>query len=517
MLAGFGSLVGKSRRLNARPKFTDYPFKLGVASGDPLDSSVVLWTRIAPKPLEDGGLSEEDIEVRVRVATDEKMGKIVRDERFVATPELAHSVHFIAEGLSPATEYWYQFSIGSEESPVGRTRTIPSPGSKISQVSFAYTSCQHYEQGYYSAYRFMANEELDLVVQLGDYIYEYGSSPLTKKLNVQGGRQIVRQHNSSEVFDLAGYRNRYALYKSDIDLQAAHAAFPWIVSWDDHEVSNNWASDMPQSLEQQTEADFFRRRLAAMQAYYEHMPLRRFPTLVGDGIDRQLRLYSRLPFGDLLQIHLLDTRQYRSDQVCATGDYVSRDCPERHKESHRMIGLQQEKWLQSSLENSNVNWNVLAQQVWFGHFAFGSADHPEFNRDAWDGYPKERRRLLDFLVEHRISNPVVLSGDWHCSLVQDVGRDPTEPQSEKVVTEFAGTSLSSYCARTDPILDNLSLNPQVKFFDGQHRGYVRCQVDSEQWQTDYRFVSTAFDPHGATIYTGASFVVESGRVGANRA
>ncbi len=495
------------RRLNAQPRFSDNPFTLGIASGDPSPTSVVLWTRLAPRPLEGGGMPREDVELRCRVATDDRMANVVVDEIFVAMPELAHSVHAIVNGLEPSKDYWYQFSAGGEETPIGRTRTLAQPGARISRVDFAYTSCQHYESGFYAPYRFMAEEDLDLVIQLGDYIYEGGISALAE------GR-IVRQHNSDQVISLHEYRNRYALYKSDPDLQAAHAAFPWLVSWDDHEVNNNYASSTPQDPDKQTAAEFFVRRLAATQAYYEHMPLRNFPVPKGGGLD--LRLYGRTTFGDLAQVHLLDTRQYRSDQVCPRGDYVSPDCADRHAPSRTMLGEQQEAWLLNGLERSEATWNVVAQQVWFGQYRFTTGAEPEFNRDAWDGYPVQRQRIVDLAAAKRASNPVVLSGDWHNSCVRDIHRNPDDPTSEVVMTEFAGTSLSSRTGRTSQIQASLADNPHVKFFDGDHRGYVRCRIEPEIFRADLQFLSNPFDATSETMRTGASFIVESGRPGAQK-
>ena len=275
------------------------------------------------------------------------------------------------------------------------------------------------------------------------------------------------------------------LYKSDPDLQAAHAAFPWLVSWDDHEVNNNYASSTPQDPDKQTAAEFFVRRLAATQAYYEHMPLRNFPVPKGGDLD--LRLYGRTTFGDLAQVHLLDTRQYRSDQVCPRGDYVSPDCADRHAPSRTMLGEQQEAWLLNGLERSEATWNVVAQQVWFGQYRFMTGAEPEFNRDAWDGYPVQRQRIVDLAAAKRASNPVVLSGDWHNSCVRNIHRNADDPTSEVVMTEFAGTSLSSRTGRTSQIQASLADNPHVKFFDGRssrlralpHRALVRRQEPEE--------------------------------------
>ncbi len=450
----------------------------------------------------------EDVRVRYRVATDARMSHVVIDETVAAMPELAHSLHPIAVGLKPATDYWYQFSAGNEESPIGHSRTLPAPSSRPARVDFAYTSCQHYEQGYYLPYRFMAEDDLDLIVHLGDYIYENKTSPLAE------GR-IVRQHDSDEVFSLAGYRNRYALYKSDPHLQSAHAACAWLTSWDDHEVNNNWASAYPQDPHRQTPTEFLVRKLAAIQAYYEHMPLRHFPVAAGGGLD--LRLYGRYPFGSLAQFHLLDTRQYRSDQVCTTGDYINLDCTERHAPERTMLGTRQREWLVSGLEPFAGGWNVIAQQVWFGRYTFTGGSAPEHNRDAWDGYPQERQRVVDAVASRAPGSSVVLAGDWHNFCVRDIHENPDVPEGGVVMTELAGTSLSSRTSRTAQIQASLADNPQVRFFDGDHRGYVRCRIERDVFRADLQFLSSPFTPVDATMRTGASFVVERGRPGALRA
>ena len=304
-----------SEKAASRPKFSGYPFRLGVASGDPLPDGVVLWTRLAPKPLADdghGGMPDRNVPVRWEVAADEGFRKVVRRGTEVARPELAHSVHVEVEGLAPARWYYYRFKAGDEISPVGRTRTAPAPGAKVSELSFAFASCQQFEHGYFTAYRRMAEEDLDLVVHLGDYIYEYGPNEYV----APGGN--VRQHVGEEIQSLADYRQRHAQYKGAPNLRRAHAAFPWIVTWDDHDAENNYADEISENDD--PPEVFLRRRANAYQAYYEHMPLRR--SSVPRGPD--MRLYRRLTYGDLAEFNVLDTRQYRSDQPC--GDDFPDDC-----------------------------------------------------------------------------------------------------------------------------------------------------------------------------------------------
>jgi len=509
-----GGLVGLAfsapwnRRLAAQPRFSDNPFSLGVASGDPWPNSVVLWTRLAPKPVEGGGMPLADVEIRYRVATDDQMQRVIRDETVLAMPELAHSVHIVAGGLEPARDYWYQFHVGNESSTVGHTRTAPAADAVLSQLSFAYVSCQHYESGYFTAYKHLVEDAPDFVVHLGDYIYEGAAAPL------EAGR--VRQHNGPEIVTLTDYRNRYALYRTDPHLQAAHAACPWIVTWDDHEVDNNWAGTVPQDPDEQNPTEFLVRRMAAFQAYYEHMPLRSFPVPRG-ALDLDLRLYRRFQFGDLVQINVLDTRQYRSVQPCVPDFPGTPDCPERQAPSLSVTGQRQEAWLLSQLDASSARWNVLAQQLWFGQFDFAKEPPRAFNTDAWDGYPQQRQRILDFIDERRPGNPIVISGDWHGYCAQNLQKDFDDPDSETLATEFAGTSLSSRCPWAGEVEANLAENPHVRFFEGNRRGYVRCLVRPERWQTDFRVVSDPLEPESTSISTLASFVVEDGQPGVQEA
>jgi alkaline phosphatase D len=502
-LLGAGFLTGLTiasqwHPVLANSKFSSYPFSLGVASGDPLPDAVVIWTRLAPDPLSGGGMPLVNVPVRWQVALDENMRQVVRRGTVLATPELAHSVHVDVCGLDPNRWYWYQFQTGKEVSPVGRTRTAPAFYSSISQLNFAFVSCQDWQNGYYTAYRHLAEENLDLVVHLGDYIYEYGPLP--------GG---PRQHNSPEIITLADYRDRYALYRTDSNLQAAHGAFPWIVTWDDHEVDNNYANLIPE--DNQTREAFRKRRANAYQAYYEHMPLRR--SLLPKGPD--LLLYRRLTFGNLAEFNVLDTRQYRTNQPCDDG--LKPRCPKAFDPNATMTGSKQEKWLRKGLDQSRSRWNVIAQQTMLAQYNFNSSPGlGVFNLDQWDGYVAARNRLLSFLNQRQPSNPVVISGDIHSSWVHDLKLDFNNPNSATVGTEFVGTSISSdfptqFIAPAQAALTN---NPHTKFFDGAFRGYVRCKLTPQRWQSDYRVVSSIVDLN-ASVKTLASFTVQNGKPGAH--
>ena len=495
-----------TERVVAAPSFSGYPFKLGVASGDPLPDGVVLWTRLAPEPLAEdgrGGMPQESVAVRWQVAADENFGRIVRWGTVNAQPELAHSVHVEVGGLRPHRPYFYRFKAGSEISPVGKTKTTPALGAAIPRMRFSFASCQMYEHGYYTAYWHMAQEDLDLVVHLGDYIYEYGPN---EYVALTGN---VRTHNGPKIFSLPEYRNRHALYRRDRDLRAAHAAFPWVVTWDDHEVQNNYIDELPEG--ELTTEEFLQRRAAAYQAYYEHMPLRR--SSVPKGPD--MLLYRRLTYGNLAEFNVLDTRQYRDDQ--AAGGGLDPPNPEQQDPSRTITGKAQERWLLDGLAGSGARWNVLAQQVFFAQRDFGVGDDQLLSMDAWDGYLGSRNRILGFIAERNISNPVVITGDVHNNWAADLKIDFNDPGSPKVGTEFVGTSISSGGDGADTDLRALSIvaeNPHIKFFNGQ-RGYVRCILSPESFQADYR-VLPYVSQRGAPIHTRASFVAVDGQPGAQQ-
>jgi alkaline phosphatase D len=497
-----------TERSLAEPTFPDYPFKLGVASGDPLPDGVVLWTRLAPDPLTDdgrGGMPSETFRVRFEVAEDERFSRIVQRGAVDATPELAHSVHAEVGGLAPGREYFYRFKVGTEISPVGRTKTAPAFGSPVSNLTFAFASCQSWPDGYYSAYRRMAEEDLDLVVHLGDYIYEYG-------IDSNGGfRNVpVSGHLRNETKTLGRYRLQYALYKSDPDLQRAHALFPWIVTWDDHEVENDYTDGIPQ--DPPGGKAFLDRRAAAYQAYYEHLPLRRSSMPKGP----DMPIYRRLAYGDLAEFSVLDTRQYRSDHPCGDGEHPR--CAASFDPAQTMTGPEQERWLLEGLDRSQVRWNVIAQQVLMAELDHKLGEGEVFWQDSWDGYPLARNRVLSHIASRQIPNPVVITGDWHSTFVSDLKLDFKDPNSATIATEFTGTSISSngdqivYGPYYGPMIPE---NPHIKFFDGDRRGYVRCSLDHEQWLTDLRMVTTVSRPD-APVYTLASFVVEDGVPGAQQ-
>jgi len=489
-------------RAGFRPRFTENPFTLGVASGDPLPDGIVLWTRLAPNPLQGGGMKPETVSVNWRLAADEKMTKVIRQGTTLARPESAHCVHVDVRGLQPARWYWYQFDVaqsgGRIESPVGRTKTAPAAGAPSDAIRFAFASCQKWEDGYYNAYHHMAEEDLDLVVHLGDYMYEGAGRP---------GR--VRMHPPEQTFTLEQYRLRYAVYRTDPDLQKVHQRFPWAVVFDDHEVSDNYASLIP-DLDSPRDT-FPQRRAAAYQAYFENMPLR----VAARPRGWDMQLYRRLHFGSLATFHLLDTRQYRTDQPC--GDDDKAPCEDRINPAATMLGATQERWLNNGLSTSRAKWNVLAQQVIFSEFDLQPGDGQIFAMDKWDGYPAARERLISFLAQAKPSNPVVISGDNHNNWVFDVKRDFSNEKSPIIASEFVGTSITSGGDGAERSAEDgraIEANQHLKFHNSQ-RGYVRCVIKEKTWQSDFRIVPYV-TRQGAPIETKASFSVESGKPGASR-
>ena len=490
----------------AATRFDAYPFALGVASGDPLPDGVVLWTRLAPDPLDPASIAPVPYEVAWEVATDEGFGDVVQRGVAIADPALAHSVHVDVSGLDPARDYYYRFAVGGEVSPVGRTRTAPAAGTPVDAVRLAMVSCANYEHGYFIAYRDIARQNVDVVVHLGDYIYEYAPN----HYNVRKP-QNLRLVTGGEATKLVEYRNRYAEYKTDPDLQAVHASAPCIVTWDDHEVENNYAgdyADTPGSV-----AWFRKRRADAYQAYYEHMPLRAESLPVGP----DMRLYRRLAYGDLLDINVLDTRQYRTDQPVSTGEYPRN--PKALLPDATMLGPEQERWLLGNLDASATTWNVIAQQVMMAdtYFPVDNGKVPDFADDTWSGYPAARERILRHLHEASIRNPVVLTGDIHSAWAADLRLDFSEPGAAAIGSEYVVTSVTAG-GKTRSTRGNayMAEYDYIKYFDGRRGGYTLLEATSELWRADYVVVDDMEDPASGVTHT-ATFVTEAGTPGVQRA
>ncbi|GAA0508961.1 alkaline phosphatase D [Saccharopolyspora subtropica] len=477
-------------------------FTLGVASGDPTPDGVVLWTRLAPNPLAEdgmGGMPNKAVPVQWEVAEDERFTRVVQRGEAQAAPELGHSVHVELTGLRPDREYFYRFRAAGSLSPAGRTRTAPLPGA-MTDLAMAFASCSQYEHGYFTAYRRLADEHPDLVLHLGDYQYEYEAGVYV----APGGNP--RDHQGPETVTLANYRQRHAQYKTDPDLQYAHAMAPWVVVWDDHEVDNNWADEVYEKPEI-PQPNFLERRRAAFQAYYENMPLRR--AQIPRGID--MRLYRRVRWGRLATFHMLDTRQYRDDQV--GGDRFPTQDPQRLNPKRSLTGAEQERWLLRGLHQSNARWDILGQQVMFAEIDYRNGEERGYNPDAWDGYVGSRQRVMQGWQQAKTRNPVVLTGDVHTHWANEIH------DGDRIVgTELTTTSITSggdgSANLTDKERAYLRENPHVRLYSNQ-RGYISTKITPGGLRADYRVLPYVSRP-GAPVETLASFVIEDGRPGLNR-
>lgn len=489
-------LAGLGVRLAAHARFDDDPFALGVASGDPSADGFVLWTRIATAGTDATWLPMHDYVVEWEVAEDERFARIVRRGEAIARADWAHSVHVEPGGLAPDRWYWYRFHCGGATSPTGRSRTLAAQGMACARLRLAVASCQHYEHGHFSAYRHMLDDDLDLVVHVGDYIYEGSWGP-----------QLRRHESARGASTLADYRNRHACYKSDPDLRAAHAACPWLATWDDHEVSNDYAG--ARSHYGESAAVFAARRDAAWRAWYEHMPVRaRHRPNPGS-----MPLYRRIEVGDLATISLLDNRQYRSPPACPDKGEMLVDCAERLSPVRTLLGERQQRWLEDGLANGGARWNVIAQQTLVAPFATRDEEgRTRWWADGWDGYPGARTRLLDFIASRRVPDVVTLGGDMHAFYATDLKADFADERSPVVASEFVGTSISAAGDDHDARARDLPLNPHVRFFDARWRGYLRCEVDHARWRADLRAVDDVTDPRSSTR-TLQTLHVESGRAG----
>jgi alkaline phosphatase D len=486
------------------------PFSLGVAAGAPRPDGFVLWTRLAPEPLSTnpetpGGMTGGDVTLRYEIATDPGMSKIVRRGTATAEQAFAYSVHLDVAGLQAGRSYWYRFLSGDAVSPTGRAVTLAAAGSALDRMRFGFVSCSNYEHGYFSAYRHLTGENPEFVLFLGDYIYE----------TIEQNRPIVRRHSDGIVAaTLPTYRNRYAQYRLDADLQNLHAQVPAIVTWDDHEVQNDYADQWSETFDDP--AQFLLRRAAAYQAFYEHMPVRPILSRPNGPL---MRVYDRFTCGDLIEISVIDGRQYRSRQACYApptkgGGHLETNasCPERLDAGRTMLGFGQEAWLYTGLAHSKARWNLIAQDVLMAQLRRRQDGIDAFWTDDWNGYPANRARLLQHIYDRKISNPVVISGDIHSFFANDLKLDFDDQSSPTVAAEFVGSSISSYGPPYDPIARVLPDNPHVHFFDSRRRGYVLIDLTTDAMQAQMRVVSDAHDPK-ATIATFKTFAVEGGRPG----
>ena len=483
-------------RVTGRPTLADDPFTLGVASGDPTSTSAVLWTRLAPSPLDpDGGMAGQRTAVGWEVAEDEAFSRVVRRGRYTAAPELGFSVHVDADGLQPDRPYFYRFTLPSGSSPVGRLRTMPPDGS-LAPFRLAFASCQHYEQGLFTAYDHLANEDAVLVAHLGNYIYEYA-----------GVETRVRQYATTEIRTLEHYRARYAQTKGDASLRAAHAAAAWIVTWDDHEVDNNYAGLVGENV-MESEEQMRLRRAMAYQAWWEHQPVR---------VPRarrwsDLRIARALDWGGLARFWVLDTRQYRSDQPCGDGTQAV-PCGDWADPSRTMLGEEQEQWLFEGLRASRAGWQILVNQLRIAPFDNAPGADRRISMDQWSGYPAALDRLSGAIAAHARHRAIAITGDIHSNWVNELRARYDRPEAPVIGAEFVGTSISSGGDGRDASPgwndDTRAENPHALWHNAR-RGYVICDFTPSEVRTHYRVVPFVTKP-GAPVQTASSWRVQAGR------
>ncbi|MGE0723595.1 MAG: alkaline phosphatase [Alphaproteobacteria bacterium] len=491
VLAGIATLGPLAVLRSGRAQSVD-PFALGVASGCPRPERIVLWTRLVV-PGAPQAIPDMPVPVEWELAEDEQFRRIAARGTATAEPRFGHSVHVEPDGLSPSRWYWYRFRALGAESPVGRTRTASERGTSPSWFRFAFASCQMYEHGHYAAYRHMAAQDLDLVVHLGDYIYE-----------LSWGNRKVRRHEGAVPTELWEFRDRYALYKGDPHLRAAHAAFPWLAIWDDHEVSNDhWRDGAPNLRDP---ALFRRVRAAAYQAWWEHMPV---PASMAP-VEGAMRIHERYRFGDLLDLMLLDCRQHRSPPACRGG---TSDCDERTAADRTMLGAEQEAWLDRSLGEGGGRWTILAQPTLMAQQDRRAGPERAFRMDGWDGYPAARGRLLSSIHRHRPPNPVVIGGDVHAFWVADLKQDFDDPSAPTLASELVGSSISSEGPAEANVRAWLAENPHLKYGRGDKRGYVRLDLDPRRCRATFLGVDDVANPT-SNVEPIAMFTIEDGKAGA---
>lgn len=507
--AGLWLSPGALAQTVAKPAgFIAYPFALGVAAGDPADDGFVIWTRLAPRPLDpDHGLAPQGYSVRYEVSESRDFAKPVLQGEAIAWPELGHSVHVTLRGLRPDRVYFYRFLAGGERSPIGRARTMPAAGADVAAVRLGVAGCQHYEHGYYTAFRHLGREDCHAIFHYGDYIYEYNQGVSMTDRATGEPVQVVRRHVGPECFSLDEYRLRYAQERMDVDLQFAHASAAWLSSYDDHELANNWVGDLP---EDDTPPQVFHlRRLAAMQAWYEYMPVRDdlFPR---DGRADAWRAYR---WGRLLDARMLNTRAYRSDQPC--NDRFGTICDGVRGAKAEVLGSVQEDWLVKGLAGGGARWNALLQQIMMMDLKRNDAGG--INTDSWAGYLAPRDRLLSRLRQARVGNLVVLTGDEHQSFAGEV-RPSNAPDGPASAIEFVTTSATSGGDGPGERRDHkgmLARNPSLKFLNDE-RGYALMTVTPDAWEASFRVVDTIARP-GGQVSTRATWRVPAGSSSLERA
>ncbi len=470
-------------------------FSLGVASGFPQPDGFSVWTRLAPQPMQaDGGIPPLRIQARCEIASDPQFANVVQALPLVAEPSRAHSLHGFASGLQADSWYWYRFISGGLVSPVGRARTAPAPSALPAKLRLILASCQHFEAGHFSAWRHAAQQEADAVLFVGDYIYENHYSRATR----------LREHDGDAPRDLAGYRRRYAHYKSDADLQAAHAAFPWMLMWDDHEVENDYAALASARLIEP--AEFARQRLAAYQAYWEHQPMPRSAAVF---TGPELALHTRLRWGNLADLWTLDTRQFRSVHACQAppgsggkdgGQLVSANsCAELADPDRSLLGAAQERWIGGELAASSAAWRVLAQPTQVSATTLpgrpGGSD--QVWTDAWDGYPAARERLLK-AASQGSKSVLTLGGDVHRHVAANLRAVSNDERSPILASEFVATSISSRGLNDVALTALKAHNPDITHARSDERGYALVDIDVKKAACD--FIGTTHPVRNSSVF-----------------
>ncbi|OZF31590.1 alkaline phosphatase [Rhodococcus sp. 14-2496-1d] len=499
-LAFTPELAGTTATAGAQSVVTpDYPFRLGVASGDPLPDSVVLWTRLATDPFAPlGGMTPGVVPVRWQISADERFASITREGIELATEFDGWSIHVDVRGLEPAREYFYRFLVGPHASPVGRTKTAPAQGQPLSKLDFAWASCQKWEDGYFGAYQDLAASNLDVVFFLGDYIYEYA-------IKDEGARHGEPRTESAarETMVLSDYRDRYALYKADENLAAAHASAPFVSTFDDHEVDNNWASQISQDDDDPRE--FLLRRADAFKAWWENTPVRANLKPVGP----DMTVYRRFSFGDLVDFSVLDTRQYRSDQAHGDGEHAQD--AETADPSRTITGAAQEKWILDGFASPS-RWNFLAHQTVISDLARGLGSDRKVGMDPWSGYEASRHRILDGARDRGTKNVASIVGDIHRTIVSELRRDYQDQASPIQGVEIATTSIASGKDGADVDSAGAAIaeaSPHVKYGNAR-RGYLRGTLTNTEWRSEVRVLDRVSTP-GASVRTAATVTVPEGR------
>lgn len=488
----------------AQQKLSKNPFGLGIASGSATHDSVVLWTRLFDQGVFGSNIPDEKIPVKWEIAKDESFAQMIQSGVSQAIPGLAHSVHVEVSNLPINQWFYYRFSVGDFNSPIGRSRTFAQSATESHPLKIAFASCQHYEQGYFNAYTHLVAEKPDLMIFLGDYIYEYAA-----------GKTGIRSVDGGWCLGLADYRKRYALYKQEKELQAIHASCPWLITWDDHEVQNDYAGNQEGSVG--PSSDFKKRRAAAYQAYYEHMPLKASVLTEGiTGLEKgaETRIYDHYRIGNLISISMLDGRQYRSPQACTPGGKTGsgsvdpKTCELLADEQRSLLGQLQEQWLEKQLQSSKDQiWNLIAQPTLFGSCSFNTADGTKIWNDGWDGYPAARTRLINQLIKYQVPNPVILGGDVHENWVGYIKEDYERTSSKTVGVEFCGTSISSYDGKSTAARQKR--NPHFIFADGTRKGYAIAEFSKKEMLVHLRVVKDHRQKE-SDIETLASFKVIAG-------